>query len=254
MLSSGCGLYLGPGLANSVEHLESPAYYDEDTDANYISVKAGNGNYFEEDDRNFHTTFSFHRANTYKNISVTYGGFGYLGNYRLGSDFDSLDFTGSKSYGGVGLIGGLNLQVPYKRVDWEILKFTTRIYNELGAYPRFKRELIAAEQPSGFNDLYVNHWRIIDMALGTGLKIKHENMGVTHISTGINWHAFAKSCNDSGRCEFGGEGMGGLNFQFGYSSPERFSLNFRLATGTIYDGWLFGEIHPIISLGGSYRL
>jgi len=50
--------------------------------ANYINAQVGIGNQFDYDDSNFYGSLSFHRANTFEYGSLTYGAFGYLGNYR----------------------------------------------------------------------------------------------------------------------------------------------------------------------------
>lgn len=255
ILSSGCGIYFGPGLANTAAQLENPAYRDEDTSANYVSAQAGSGNRFGYGNRNFNGGLSFHRANTYKYGSVTYGAFGYLGNFHVGRTFSSPDLAGgNKFYGGLGLMAGGNFHVPFKRVDWEIFKLTTRFYNELGAYPRFKRELIAFDREGNFTDLYVNHGRMVDMIFGTGWKIKHKNRSTTRIDIGVNAHIFGDSCNDISSCQQEEIGIGGWIFQAGYSFAERISLNFRLSTGSIYDDSTSGEVHPITNFGISYRL
>jgi len=137
-------------------------------------------------------------------------------------------------------MGGGSFHVPFKRVDWEIFKFTTRLYNEFGEYSRFKRELISFDRKEDyFEDMYANHGRIVDMAFGTGLKIKYNNRSVTRISTGINGHVFGKVCSDSGDCGFGEPNLVGANFQIGHSFPKGISLNFMLSSGAGGGDWFF---------------
>ncbi len=255
MLFSGCGVYLGPGLTNTAEHLESPAYQDEKASANYVSTKMSLGNRFDYDDRNLHGHISFHRANTFQYGSVTYGAFGYLGNYRIAEPFEIPAFAGNKSYGGIGLMGGGTFHVPFKHVDWEIVKFTTRLYNELGEYPQFKRELISVNREEDyFEDMYVNHGRMVDMAFGTGLKIKYNDGNVTRISTGFNWHAFSQACSDNGDCNFGETDLIGINFQIGHTLPQGISLNYMLASGVSGEYWFWAWGNNAIStFGVSYQ-
>lgn len=254
ILSSGCGNYFGPGLTNTVAQLESPAYHDKEVSANYASAQISNGNRFNANDKNFHGSLSYHRANTFKYGSLTYGAFGYLGNYEVGEPFDLPSFVGRKSYGGVGLMLGGGFHVPFRNVDFEILKFTTRVYNELGEYPQFKRELISVPREGGFKDLYTNHKAINDVVFGTGLKIKHENLSTTRISVGINTFLFGQSCSDEGNCYRGYSRSEGFNLQVGHSFAERVSLNFSLSSGlTGSDSWLYAETHPILAFGASYR-
>lgn len=259
VLSSGCGVYLGPGLTNTITHLESPAYHDEEASANYVSTNISLGNRFDDEDLNIHGNISFHRANTFEYGSLTYGAFGYLGNYHVGESFELPTFAGNKPYGGIGLMGGGSFHAPFKRVDWEIFKFTTRLYNEFGEYSRFKRELISFNREEGyFEDMYVNHGRIVDMAFGTGLKIKHNNASVTRIGTGLNGHFFSKACSDRGDCDYGESYLMGINFQIGHSFPEGVSLNFLLSSGVSRNDWLWApwlwNNHAIGSFGVSYQL
>ena len=255
MLLSSCGVYHGPGLTNTAAHLESPAYYDEETSANYVSASMGVGNRFGDNDRNLYGNLSFHRANTFEYGSLTYGAFGYFGNYHVGAPFELPAFTGKKPYGGFGLMGGGNFHVPFERVDWEVFKFTTRFYNEFGEYSRFKRELISVNREEEyFEDMYVNHGRMIDVAFGTGLKIKYNNMGVTRISTGFNGHIFGQSCGDNGDCDRGEVNLFGMNFQIGHSFPEGISLNFMLSSGIGGGDWYWGwGDHAVTSFGLSYQ-
>jgi len=167
-------------------------------------------------------------------------------------------FVGRKSYGGFGLMGGGSFHVPFERVDWEIFKFTTRLYNELGEYPRFKRELISFNREEGyFEDLYVNHNRMVDAAFGTGLKIKYKDLNVTRISTGFSGHFFSRACSDRGDCESGESGILGMNFQIGHTFPKGVSLNFMLSSGVGggYDDlyWWGWGTNAITSFGMSYQ-
>lgn len=252
MSLSSCGTY-GPALTNTVQHLESPEYRDQNASANYISAQIGLGNRFEYRDNNAYAKLNFHRANTYEYGSLTYGAFGYLGSYGVGDSLDVPALTGRKPYSGLGLVFGGNFHVPFEKVDFEVIKFTARLYNELGEYPKFKRELVSENREGHYEDLYVRHNSIVDMAFGMGVKIKHANQRATRISTGIVTHIFSKSCSDNGNCYNEWTGLAGINLQVGHSVTEQFSLNLTIASGFSSSGVFPDTSYPIATLGMSYR-
>lgn len=248
MLSlSSCGTY-GPALTNTVQHLESPEYRDQNASANYISAQAGLGSRFQYKDNNAYANLSFHRANTYKHGSLTYGAFGYLGSYRVSDSLRLPDLIGKKPYGGLGLMFGGNFHIPFEKVDFEVIKFTTRLYNELGEYPQFKRDLISESREEYYEDLYARHNSIVDMAVGMGVKIKHANQSATRISAGIVTHIFNKWCTNSGNCYREWTGLAGLNLQVGHSLNEQFSFNLAIASASF-----IGTSYPVTTFGMSYR-
>lgn len=253
MSLSSCGTYYGPALTNTATHLESPEYRDQNASANYVSAHVGLGNRFEYEDKNAYANLSFHRANTFENGSLTYGAFGYLGNYNVGDSLGVASLVGKKPYSGIGLIFGGNFHVPFEKVDFEIIKFTARLYNELGKYPQFKRALISESREGYYEDLYVRHNSIVDMAFGMGVKIKHDNQSVTQISTGIVTHIFSESCSDSGNCSGEWSGLAGMNLQVGHSLAKQFSFNLTIVSGHSGSFVFPGSSHPIATLGMSYR-
>jgi len=247
---SGCGTYFGPGLTNTAAHLETPGYRDENRSANYVSGQLGFGNRFDDEDNNYFGSASFHRANTFEYGSLAYGAFGYLGNYSV-STLELPSLSGKKSYGGVGAMFSGNFHVPFEKVDFEVIKFTTRLYNELGEYPQFKRELISVDRNSYYEDLYTRHNSIVDMAIGMGVKIKHNNQSATRISTGVVTHILGTSCSDGGYCDFGEPELLGINFQVGHTLSNRLSLNWYLATSSWH--WNSSSSYPVSTFGVTYR-
>lgn len=246
---SACRTYLGPGQTAAITHLETPAYRGEDVSANYISGSLTAGSRYNAGDGNMLGSLSFHRSNAFSTGSISYGAFGYAGRYGFSSTSDSLLSTlPTQSYGGFGLMFSSNVYlVGRKRVDWDALKFSMRLYNELGEYPELKRDLV--KNRNRYTDLYARHNSIIDMGLSTGIRIRHRGMATTSINWGIAMHAFGKECSEVNRCDYIPITLGSLNFQLAHSFEEApITLNFLLSSGV----WL-GDGYPVASFNIGYR-
>jgi len=244
---SSCRTYLGPGQSASIAHLETPAYRGENVSANYISGSLTAGSRYNAGDENPLGSLSFHRSNAFSTGSISYGAFGYVGRYSFSSTGDSLLSTlESKSYSGLGLMFSSNVYlIGRKKVDWDALKFSVRLYNELGEYPRLKRDLIMNR--SRYTDLYTRHNSIVDMGLSTGIRIRHNDIATTSINFGVTMHAFARECRIN--CYSYPITLGSLNFQLAHSFREvPVTLNFLVSSG-----FSLGDGYPVVSLNVGYR-
>jgi len=253
---SACSNYLGPGLSGTVTHPDAPVYRGKDVSANYITGSIATGSHYNEGHRNPLGSLSFHRSNTFSNGSLSYGAFGYLGNYIFENSADSLlQAEQSKSYGGLGLMFGSNVYLMgRKKVDWEALKFTARLYNELGQYPEFKRELIDIERDGRYTDLYTRHGSIVDMGLSTGIRIRHEGAAYTSMNAGFSTHLFSKRCSDGGSCIGQPFDIVTLNGQITHSFAEQISLNLLVSSNVFFNDFLWANGgYPIVNFSLSYR-
>jgi|GEM_PF-2091818 len=250
---SACSTYVGPGQTGAITHLETPAYRGEDVSANYISGSLTAGSRYRLGDKNTLGGLSFHRSNAFSTGSISYGAFGYAGRYSFGENRDSLlSAQTQKPYGGFGLMFSSNVYLlGRKKVDWDVLKFSVRLYNELGEYPRFKRDLISKHDR--YVDLYARHNSIIDMALSTGVRIRHEGMATTSINWGFAMHAFPKECSKPNSCYTIPLSLWSLNLQIAHSFKEvPITFSLLLSTSTLFDDYLL-EDRPAMGLSLGYR-
>ncbi len=268
MLLSGCSIsthsgILSPGLVNTITSPETPTYQGKPESTNYISGKVlFSEPHTRRKDRNFVGSVRFYRAKTKEYQSVTYGAFGYLGNYKSGN-FIPASLSGNHIYGGLGLMGGINWHVPFEKMDWEVFKLNARLYNELGKYPRLKNELtdyrnnhdemlppicsgfiFPSCRPAPYSDLYSRHIAMLDTSIGMGIKIKHKGRHNTQIGAGINFHLLGSSRNSfSVENPVKPINTAGFYLQFSHTLRERLSLNIDLIGGGITTGlsYQFGK-------------
>jgi hypothetical protein len=158
--------YLSPFNGNANTYFAKPLLADSAKSATYVSATftagAANDEYYTYDSAinrslsdNLHAfQFSFHRSHTAKFFQAYYGASFTTGRYEV-TRYDSLHYdsnyanadmskvqTGNKYYAGAGLVGGINLVIPFrKRHEWRVIGVETSIGKEWGDYLDFRKSL-----------------------------------------------------------------------------------------------------------------
>jgi hypothetical protein len=147
----GCVRYYGAATSgNNFIYQPKPVYRDSAVTATYLSQNTYLGpgyNWFR--DINVFTQLSSHRSHTFRYANLSYGTFGFVGNYSLAASRKNpvlYPLTGNKLYYGYGIRTGINLNIPTSRIDFRFIGLEMIANRESGEYTRFRRSL-AADPP-----------------------------------------------------------------------------------------------------------
>ncbi|SEW34980.1 hypothetical protein SAMN05428988_4254 [Chitinophaga sp. YR573] len=159
--------YLSPFNGNATTYYAKPLLADSAKSATYFSATftAGrpNNQYYTYDGDGYEKQltdnlkafqFSFHRSHTSKYFQAYYGASFTTGTYEV-TRFDSLHYYGNyanadlskilgghKYFAGAGLVGGINLVMPFRRGhEWRVLGIETSIGKEWGDYLDFRKSM-----------------------------------------------------------------------------------------------------------------
>lgn len=140
------------GLANlgsQTKYLPKPAYGEEEEKATYLSGQFYQSTGYDTvrslstmypimspvDMISYYGDFAYIKSSSAADHNTAYGMFVSGGNYKV----KSLDeFNGNKYFLGAGLIGDINVNIPFKHVDWRIIGIKGAITYENGEYSKFR--------------------------------------------------------------------------------------------------------------------
>jgi hypothetical protein len=199
---------------------------------------------------------SVYRSHTSKYIQGHYGLTGMIGNYQINdypSSRDSSGFSyhyndnlndslinsmaGSKTWGGLGVSGGINFTIPFRKHEWRIIEVEASWMQEFGEYLNFRKKL--PDTTANLND-HRRHY--FTLSIGSDL-VFHTRRGqvgyqVAAVISTRNLHGF-----DRHRHEF-------------TRTPGYFSQTFHLTINKVtgFSQLNFGSYSMSWQLGMSYRL
>jgi hypothetical protein len=247
--------YQSPFQTNTSSYKTIPMHTDSTRSATYASAvfTVGTANYRWRDGMGGGIV-SIYRSHTSKFVQGYYGFTGMMGNYRVKSYFpnDSLTFlrhndylddslinsmAGNKTWGGLGLTGGINFSIPFHRHEWRILQLEGSWMQEYGQYLNFRKKL--PDTAANLNDPRRNYFTLSigsDLVFNTrkgqiGFKV------ATVLSTRKLKEQFSPNNSD-------------------FISPGYFSQTFHLTINKVtgFSQWNFGTYAMSWQLGMSYRL
>lgn len=208
-LTSCSTYYSSANFSNETSPYIKPTYRDTIEKATYITSAFSKGkpspsNTFEN------LTFgsvAFHKAETKKNISIAYGGFVHAGEINFNKksledfnfsyeDFETEEIIEAttlptnKYYFGGGASAEIDINIPFKYVDWRILGLKSTLTYETGTYLPFRQELVRkfrkSEQyyndgPFFYKDIdntaYDGFTINLSLTSGVVLKLKNSDIG-----------------------------------------------------------------------------
>lgn len=144
ILLSACSKHsFAPALyKNDMAYQFKPMSTDEQKDATYISAAlnlsgGANANY---NDQVVMGQLSFDRANTFENLNVTYGAYGFLGSYQnTTTQTTDPGYFNTKSFAGYGFRGSANVYAQSGNMDLRLFGVAAAFSQESGAYSDFRK-------------------------------------------------------------------------------------------------------------------
>jgi hypothetical protein len=158
------------GIANigsESKYLPKPVYKDTTEKATYLTGQFYHnlGDGYQPDELSYFGDVMINRSLTSKYFNYSYGGLLYVGNYYVN---EVTSYRGMKTFYGSALTGEINLNIPFKKIDWRIIGLRTTSIYEQGNYSTFRRN-------AGNENLITNihpHNATINIALTHDLTVK----------------------------------------------------------------------------------
>lgn len=163
------GIYkYGSGfIGGEATYITKPVY-----DSNKVAKTYGGGKYYysptgyNRSDNNMQLELNAHRAHTFKYANITYGLFGYYGEYYVTDEPVNTflnspptllpeKYLGKKNYYGGGLRFSFNLNLPSPSADFRPIGLQMIIGKEYGNFKNFRQELSSDFRNS--SDIVINN-------------------------------------------------------------------------------------------------
>lgn len=145
ILLSSCGAaYYGPArLGSDIAYQPKPMLADSIKSNTYLNATYTLGSGTNLEDENSYLEFNLSRAHALKNVNLSYGCYGYLGNYANGTlDPQNNHYFVSKSYGGYGFRFSANYVMASGRTEFRFPGIELGYSKELGQYADFRRDVL----------------------------------------------------------------------------------------------------------------
>lgn len=170
-----------PGSASS--YVAAPVFRDTTQNATYLSGQffSNTGHGYYPDELIYFGDLSLHRSHTGKNYNLSYGLYGFFGNYKV-EKVD--DYRGNYSFFGSGFTGSINYNEDFHKVAWRVIGLQSSVYYEYGDYARFRQN---AEEADLINNLHPDPFRFYS-GLTTEVIFKLDRMDLSFfVSPGLDF-------------------------------------------------------------------
>jgi hypothetical protein len=153
LFTAGCSKhYYAPALFKSdVAYQFKPMSTDSVKSTNNISAAIVSSEGYSLSDNLTLGQLSYNRANTFKNLNVSYGAYGFIGSYQNKTiQPNQAGYFDSKSLSGLGFRGSVNTYVHDGNADFRLFGIQASYSKEFGAYTDFRKSA------QNIHDLYAD--------------------------------------------------------------------------------------------------
>ncbi|RKR83817.1 hypothetical protein BDD43_4031 [Mucilaginibacter gracilis] len=155
---SGCNdHFYAPALYNNNStYLAKPMHTDSAKSASYVSGGLGLGSGIDLKDNTYMGLLRLDHANTFDNINLAYGVFGFAGSYENTSiEKTEANYFNNKFFAGLGANASANFFIPLNdKVDLRIIGIDLAYSSEFGDYADFRKAV--RSQPGFHTDINNN--------------------------------------------------------------------------------------------------
>lgn len=126
-------------LGSQTKYLAKPAYQEEEEKATYLFGQfyqsTGYDTVFPVNFISYYGDLAYVKSSSAADHNMAYAMFFSGGNYRVRS---LENYNGNKFFLGGGFIGDINVNIPFKNVDWRIIGIKGAVTYENGEYSKFR--------------------------------------------------------------------------------------------------------------------